>query len=59
MVPSVAVMLSKMELDESIDLSCIESFLCGGGGPPLQPRVVQTLREKFGKNIYMRECEYI
>ena len=59
LVPPIAVMLSKMELDESIDLSCIESLVCGSGGPPLHPRVFQTLSEKFGKKIYMRECEYI
>ena len=55
LVPPIAVLIVKSDLDPSLDLSCIDTVYCGAAA--LQKEVAEALNVKLGGNIYFRQCK--
>ena len=58
LVPSIALMLVKSDLDPDLDLTCVDTIV--SGSVPLFKGVADRIKEKLGrKDIRVKECKYI
>jgi hypothetical protein len=53
LVTPVALLLAKMDLDPSLDLSCVKTMYCSGA--PLHVELIDALHRKFGQELAVKQ----